>query len=59
MVARVVAMPPAQFKQWLLDKRRDIEAADKDAQTRRSQEAKDTAQGESPVPNAQRDLIGK
>ena len=31
MVARVVAMAPAEFKQWLADKQRDIDAANKDA----------------------------
>jgi len=59
MVAKVVAVPPAEFKQWLADKRRDIQAADKDAQTKRAQEAQATAQGASPAPKTEQDVIGK
>jgi cytochrome c oxidase subunit 2 len=49
MVAEVVAVEPAEFKQWLARKKAEIEAANKDAQQRRALEAKQTAEGESPA----------
>jgi len=51
MIAKVVAVEPAQFKQWLANKKREIEAANKAAEVRRKQEAEETEQGESPVNN--------
>ena len=51
MVAKVVAVEPAQFKQWLANKKREIEAANKAAEIRRRQENAQTAQGQSPVNN--------
>ncbi len=53
MVARVVAVTPAEFKVWLARKRTEIEAADKSAQTRREQESKQTDAGASPVNDQQ------
>lgn len=52
MVAQVTAVPPAQFKQWLAQKRSEIEASDKAAQVRREQEAQQAA-AESAAPTAQ------
>jgi cytochrome c oxidase subunit 2 len=49
MVARVVAVEPAQFKRWLATKRREIDAANKAAEVRREAEAKETDAGASPV----------
>jgi cytochrome c oxidase subunit II len=49
MVAQVVAIPPAQFKTWLANKRREIDANNKAAEKRRKQEAADTAAGNSPT----------
>jgi cytochrome c oxidase subunit 2 len=40
MVAEVTAVPPAQYKQWLVNKKAEIVAADKAAEVRRAQEAK-------------------
>jgi cytochrome c oxidase subunit 2 len=40
MVAEVTAVAPAQFKQWLVNKKSEIVAADKAAEVRRAQEAK-------------------
>jgi heme/copper-type cytochrome/quinol oxidase subunit 2 len=52
MLAKVVAVTPDEFKTYLETKKREIEANNKAAQTRREQEAKDTAQGESPTEEA-------
>jgi cytochrome c oxidase subunit 2 len=52
MVAKVVAVEPAEFKQWLARKKAEIEAANKDAEVRRKQENEQTDQGESPVNNS-------
>jgi cytochrome c oxidase subunit 2 len=49
MVAEVVAVEPAQFKQWLARKKAEIEAANKAAEVRRKQEAEQTAAGASPA----------
>ena len=49
MLAKVVAVEPAEFKTWLATKKREIEAANKAAQTRREAEAKDAAAGDSPT----------
>jgi cytochrome c oxidase subunit II len=49
MVAKVVAVEPAEFKQWLARKKAEIEAANKDAEQRRALEAKQTAEGASPA----------
>ena len=49
MVAKVVALEPAEFKAWLENKKREITANNKAAQVRREAEAKDVAEGESPV----------
>lgn len=53
MLAKVRAIAPDEFKTWLENKKREIEANNKAAQQRREQEAKDTAQGESPTEEAQ------
>jgi cytochrome c oxidase subunit 2 len=58
MVARVVAVTPAQFKTWLARKRSEIEAADKAAQARRAAEAKQTQEGASPRNNQQPPTTG-
>jgi cytochrome c oxidase subunit 2 len=52
MLAKVVAVEPAEFKTWLATKKAEIEANNKAAQQRREQEAKDTAAGNSPTENA-------
>ena len=52
MVAKVVAIEPAQFKAWLARKRREIDANNKAAQTRREQEARDENEGDSPTEDA-------
>jgi len=49
MLAKVVAIEPAEFKTWLATKKAEIEANNKAAQQRREQEAKDTAAGDSPA----------
>jgi len=49
MIATVVAVQPAEFKQWLTSKKGEIDAANKAAQKRRKAEAEETAAGESPV----------
>jgi cytochrome c oxidase subunit 2 len=49
MIAKVVAVEPAEFKRWLASKKAEIDAANKDAQTRRKQEAEEIAAGASPV----------
>jgi cytochrome c oxidase subunit 2 len=46
MLAKVVAIEPAAFKTWLANKRSEINAANKAAQTRREAEAKQTPGGE-------------
>jgi cytochrome c oxidase subunit 2 len=51
MIAKVVAVEPADFKQWLAGKKAEIEAANKDAERRRKEEAEETAAGESPRNN--------
>ncbi len=51
MVAKVVAVEPAQFKQWLASKKREIEAANKAAEVRRKRENELTDAGASPVNN--------
>jgi cytochrome c oxidase subunit 2 len=53
MLAKVRAIAPDEFKTWLENKKREIEANNKAARQRREQEAKDTAQGESPTEEAQ------
>jgi cytochrome c oxidase subunit 2 len=53
MVAKVVAVSPAAFKAWLARKKREIDAADKAAQTRRAQENQQTQEGASPRNNQQ------
>ena len=53
MVAKVVAVTPAEFKAWLERKRTEIDEADKAAQTRRAQESKQTDAGASPVNDEQ------
>ncbi|MEA2243178.1 MAG: cytochrome c oxidase subunit [Solirubrobacteraceae bacterium] len=45
MVARVRAVEPAQFRQWLESKRREIQAADKLAEARRKQIQAQQTQG--------------
>jgi cytochrome c oxidase subunit 2 len=49
MLAKVVAVEPAEFKTWLANKKREIDANNKAAQARREKEAKDTAAGNSPT----------
>ncbi|HVF78151.1 MAG TPA: cytochrome c oxidase subunit II [Solirubrobacteraceae bacterium] len=49
MLAKVVAVEPDEFKAWLANKKREIDANNKAAQKRREQEAKDTAAGDSPA----------
>jgi cytochrome c oxidase subunit 2 len=49
MLAKVVAVEPAEFKTWLTTKKAEIEANNKAAQQRREQEAKQTAAGDSPA----------
>jgi cytochrome c oxidase subunit 2 len=46
MVASVRAVPPAEFKTWLAQKKADIDAADKLAQQRRAEIAKQHVQGD-------------
>jgi cytochrome c oxidase subunit 2 len=48
MLAKVVAVEPAAFKTWLENKKREIETANKAAQTRREAEAKALAAGDTP-----------
>ncbi len=48
MIAKVVAVEPEEFKLWLENKKREITAANKDAQQRREEEAKDIAEGRNP-----------
>jgi cytochrome c oxidase subunit 2 len=52
MIAKVIAVEPAEFKQWLAGKKAEIEAANKAAEVRRKQENEQTDQGESPVNNS-------
>ncbi len=52
MLAKVVAVEPAQFKTWLQTKRAEIDANNKAAQVRREQEAQDAAEGDSPTEDA-------
>ena len=49
MLAKVVAMEPDDFRTWLENKKREITANNKAAQVRRETEAKDLAEGESPI----------
>lgn len=49
MLAKVVALEPAEFKTWLESKKREITANNKAAQERRERESADLAAGESPV----------
>ena len=49
MIAKVVAVEPDQFKAWLAQKRREIQASDKAAQKRREAEGKELNEGISPV----------
>jgi len=49
MLAKVVAVEPDEFKTWLATKKREIDANNKAAQTRREREAKQTAAGDSPA----------
>jgi cytochrome c oxidase subunit 2 len=49
MLARVVAVEPDEFKTWLENKRREIDANNKAAEERRKQEIQDTAAGDSPA----------
>ena len=49
MLAKVVAVEPDQFKTWLENKRREIDANNKAAEERRKQETQDTAAGDSPT----------
>src|SRR4051794_24857161 len=51
MIAKVVAVEPAEFKQWLARKKAEIEAANKAAEVRRKKENEQTDQGQSPVNN--------
>ena len=53
MIAKVVAVTPAEFKTWLARKRKEIDEADKAAQTRRAQENKQTDAGASPANDEQ------
>ncbi|MGH2943899.1 MAG: cytochrome c oxidase subunit II, partial [Solirubrobacteraceae bacterium] len=49
MLAKVVAVEPAEFTTWLEGKKREIEAANKAAQVRREQETQEIQQGTSPA----------
>jgi cytochrome c oxidase subunit 2 len=49
MLAKVVAVEPDEFKTWLENKRREIDANNKAAAERRKQETQDTAAGDSPA----------
>ncbi|MFP5379976.1 MAG: hypothetical protein ACLGHP_09565 [Vicinamibacteria bacterium] len=49
MYAKVVAVPPAEFRAWLQTKKREIDAGNKAAQQRREAEAREIAAGESPA----------
>ena len=53
MVAKVVAVEPAEFKQWLATKQKEIDEANKAAQARREQEAKANADEASPASGEQ------
>jgi cytochrome c oxidase subunit 2 len=52
MIAKVVALEPADFKAWLERKRREIDANNKAAQQRREQESREIGEGESPTEDA-------
>jgi cytochrome c oxidase subunit 2 len=52
MRAKVVAIEPDQFKTWLENKRREIDANNKAAEVRRKQEAAQTAAGDTPTEDA-------
>ncbi|CAA9474137.1 MAG: Cytochrome c oxidase polypeptide II [uncultured Solirubrobacteraceae bacterium] len=52
MYATVVAVEPDQFKRWLANKKREIDANNKAAQQRRAKEAEELAGGESPTEDA-------
>jgi cytochrome c oxidase subunit 2 len=58
MIAKVVAVEPDEFKTWLETKKREIEAANKAAQTRREKEAKQIAEGETPADDQGRKSTG-
>jgi cytochrome c oxidase subunit II len=49
MLAKVVAVEPAEFETWLANKRSQIDTANKAAQTRREAEAKNTAKAQTPA----------
>ena len=49
MLAKVVAVEPAEFKTWLETKKREIEANNKAAQQRREMESAQLTEGESPT----------
>ncbi len=48
MVAKVVAVQPAEFKRWLVTKKREIEAANKAAEVRRAKEDEQLATDAGP-----------
>lgn len=49
MTAEVVALEPADFERWMQTKEREIKAANEAAAERRSAEAEELEQGDSPV----------
>lgn len=49
MTAKVVALEPAAFERWMQEKKREIAAANEAAAERRSAEAEELEQGDSPV----------
>ena len=49
MIAKVVALEPADFKRWMADKQREIKAANEAAQKRRETESAQLEEGNSPV----------
>lgn len=49
MLAKVVAVEPAEFTTWLENKKREIDANNKAAQQRREQESRELAAGQSPT----------
>ena len=49
MVAKVVAVEPDEFREWLATKKREIDANNQAAQERREEEAEDLAEGATPA----------
>ena len=49
MIAKVVALEPAEFKTWMDDKKREIKASDEAAVKRRAEESEQLEKGTSPV----------